>query len=199
MLPLHSNPFQKMKSNLYKIDTVLLGSRTVARRFRENDGPVFFDLLQDNSSLLADHFSHMLSEVGDPETAEAFVRKSIADWLMQNAYVFGIWEHQSAKLIGLVTITDIDWQVPKGELSYFLDRGFTGKGIMTETLLGIVKFAFEQLQMEKLYIRTAMDNYAAQRLARKCGFRREGDLRADLRKVTGEPVDIMLLGLTRAE
>lgn len=44
-----------------------------------------------------------------------------------------------------------------------------------------------------------MDNVASQRLARKCGFRREGDLRSDYRRPSGELADTMLFGLTRPE
>ena len=75
----------------------------------------------------------------------------------------------------------------------------SSKGIMTEVLLVTIRFAFTQLKLEKISLRTAMDNYASQRLARKCGFRREGDLRADFKKTSGEIIDVMVLGLTKAE
>ena len=67
---------------------------------------------------------------------------------------------------------------------------------MTESTFAVVQFAFRQLKMEKLYVRTAMDNYSSQRLARKCGFRREGDLRAAYKRPTGVLEDMMLMGLT---
>jgi RimJ/RimL family protein N-acetyltransferase len=74
-----------------------------------------------------------------------------------------------------------------------------GQGLMTEALRVVQPFAFKQLVLEKLLLRTAMENVASQRLARKCGFRREGDLRGDFRKLSGELIDTMLFGLTRSE
>ena len=69
---------------------------------------------------------------------------------------------------------------------------------MTEALQKMVLFAFNQLGLEKITARPAMDNYASQRLVRKVGFQREGDLRADHRRPAGDLVDVMLFGLARS-
>jgi RimJ/RimL family protein N-acetyltransferase len=70
---------------------------------------------------------------------------------------------------------------------------------MTEVLLQIIRFCFEQLKFEKISIRVESDNYPAQRLVRKCGFQREGDLRAEFRKPSGELIDLMVFGLTQSK
>ncbi|MEL7221405.1 MAG: GNAT family protein, partial [Bacteroidota bacterium] len=74
-----------------------------------------------------------------------------------------------------------------------------GKGIMTEVLARMVQFAFRQLELNKLVLKTLVDNYSSQRLARKVGFRREGDLRNEVRRNSGALFDVMLFGLTREE
>lgn len=188
-----------MQSRILDIDTALLTARTVVRRFREGDGKLFFELVRDNHAWLIDHFPTILETVTDKEQGEFYVRQCLSAWLLQEAYSFGIWEHESARLVGMIRLFHIDWSVPKAELSFFIDQGFGGRGLMTEALLTVTRFAFEQLLIEKLNLRTAMDNYASQRLARKCGFRREGDLRDDVRRQGGELIDSMLFGFTRAE
>lgn len=188
-----------MQEHLLTVDTALLTKRVVVRRFRENDGEQLYDLIQTNRSYLEDSFPSTVSDNSSKEKSEWFVRIRIAKWLLQEEYCFGVWDNDSAKLIGFIRLFRIDWNIPKAEIGFFVDRDFSSKGIMTEVLLTIVPFAFQQLKLEKIILRTAMDNYASQRLARKCGFRREGDLRADFKKTSGEIIDVMVLGLTRAE
>lgn len=188
-----------MQARLFNIETALVSPRTVVRRFREGDGEVLYELVQDNTSRLQDHFPKTVEALRDKDSTEWFVRERLADWLLQRDYSFGLWDNQSAKMIGMIRIFQIDWRVPKAELGYFIDKDFSGKGLMTESLRVVLRFAFHQLQLAKLIIRTATDNIASQRVARKCGFRREGDLRDDFCLPGGELADTVLLGLTRAE
>ncbi len=188
-----------MQLHLLSVDTALLTKRVVVRRFRENDGEQLYDLLQDNRVYLEDAFPSTLNENSSKEKSEWYVRVRFAKWLLQEEYCFGVWDNDSAKLIGFIRLFRIDWHIPKSEVGFFIDRDFSSKGIMTEVLSVIIRFAFTQLKLEKISLRTAMDNYASQRLARKCGFRREGDLRADFKKTSGEIIDVMVLGLTKAE
>lgn len=188
-----------MQARLFDIDTALITPRTVVRRFRENEGSALYQMAQKNHSRLHDHFPRTLQAVSDKEKAEYFVRQKFASWLLQQEYCFGIWEKKKVALIGLIQLFDIDWHTPSAEISFFIDKKFEGKGIMTEVLQYLLRFAFEQLKIEKLKVRTAMDNYAAQRLVRKCSFRREGDLRSEFKKGSGDLIDVMLFGATRGE
>ncbi len=188
-----------MQSRLFDIETALVAPLTLIRRYREGDGAALHELIQDNQSRLHSYFPQILEAVRDKESAERFVRQCLADWLLQREYTFGLWHSKSAVMIGMIRIFQIDWQLPKGELAFFIDKEYAGKGLMTDSLRPTLRFAFHQLQIEKLAIRVTMDNVAAQRLARKCAFRREGDLRDDFRFPEGELSDTMLFGLTRAE
>ncbi len=188
-----------MRHELFQAETALLTARAVVRRFREGDGAALYELVDNNRSYLSDYFSHVLHATPDKETAEQYVRQKMAAWLLQQEYCFGIWENRSAQLIGQVQLTSIDWGIPRAELSFFLDQSFQGKGMMTEALQAVIRFAFTQLFIEKLSLPTSMENYDMHRIARKCGFRREGDLRSEMRKGGGDYVDVMLFGLTKTE
>lgn len=188
-----------MRPELFELDTALLTARTVVRRFRENEGNALYDLFQTNRSLLIDNFPKTDRALASPEKSEYFVRQSISDWMFHRDYTFGIWENDSAKLVGFVRLFNIDWDVPKGELAYFMDKEFGGKGYMTEALYTVVQLAFSKMHFAKLCIRTAADNYGSQRVARKLGFRREGDFRSDFRSPANDLVDTMVFGLTAPE
>jgi RimJ/RimL family protein N-acetyltransferase len=188
-----------MLSKVLDIETALITPRTVVRRFRENDGQAFFPLFQENMSMLQDRFPKIVDLLPDKEQIELFVRRQLALWLLYQEFTFGIWSKDTALPIGYVRLTNLDWTVPRGELLLFLDRNCHQKGIMTEVLLQIIHFSFDQLKFEKLSMRVESDNYPAQRLARKCGFQREGDLRSEFRKISGETVDLMVFGLTKSK
>lgn len=188
-----------MQTFLLGVDTALLAQRVVIRRFRENDGKAVWDLLENNVSRLSDYHKEHIRMITDPELAEIYVRKKLANWILQQEYCFGVWEKQDAQLVGLINIFDVKWGFPQGHLEFLLDHEFTRKGIMTEALAGVLNFSFQQLKLEKIYFTTLMDDYASQRLVRKCGFRREGDLRHAYKLQSGDVIDLMLLALTRAE
>lgn len=188
-----------MRASLFEVDTALLTPRCVLRRFREGEGGSFFRIVQHNQDYLTDHFPDLVSQTDSAEGAESFIRRRLAAWLLQEDYSFGVWDAKTAEMIGFIHLFHIEWSVPKGELAYFLDRDAAGKGIMTEALGRVVQFAFRQLEMEKLYLHMLTDNYASQRLARKLGFGREGDLRNEFRRTGGTLVDLMRMGLTREE
>lgn len=179
-------------------ETALLTRRTVVRRFRENDGEAFFDLVQNNHSRLNDFFPDLPQAIHNPLEAEWMVRRWLADWLQLHAFRFAIWEKELASIIGFIQLTQMDWRIPKAEVSFFIDRDFENQGLMTEALEHLVRFAFREIDLEKLIVRPPMDNYPSQRLVRKVGFQREGDLRADMRLPNGELVDVMLFGLSKS-
>ncbi len=188
-----------MKAELYNVDTALITDHTVVRRFRENEGVLLYPLIADNYTRLGEHFSVTLHQITSKEQTEFFVRKKIASWILQEEYNFGIWEKDTAKLIGFIRIFNIDWNIPKGEIDFFIDRDYTQMGTMTEVLQAINDFGFHQLKLEKLKLTISIDNQSAQRLARKCQYRREGDLRSEMKKENGEIIDVMVFGLTKTE
>jgi len=187
-----------MRKQLFNIDTALLTQRCVVRRFRENDGAIFQELIYKNRDLLQDHFPVLVGEVADShESTEVFVRQRIAGWLLQTDFAFGIWHNESTEMFGYVHLFELNWDVPSAELSFFLDRDFAKQGLMTEVLARAIRFGFKQLELEKIYIRTLTDNYDTHRLARRVGFTREGELRNEFRKPGGALVDLVRFGFSR--
>lgn len=188
-----------MQERLLNVDTALVAPRTVIRRFREGDGSLLYECLQDNYSRLQDYFPQTLEAIKSVAEAEFFVRQRLADWHLQQEYTFGLWHSKDTRLIGMIRLLHIDWRIPRAEVGYFIDRDYAQQGLMTEAMQFVIAFAFRQLELEKIELRAGMENIPSQRLARKIGFRREGDLRADFRKTSGELIDMMLFGLTRSE
>lgn len=182
--------------HLLDLETAILTPRTVFRRLREGEGKQFYHFLRRNQSWMQDYFENLRQPVSSETAAEFWVREKLANWLTQREYFFGIWDKKSADLIGFITLTQIDWHLPKAEIQFLIDKEHAQQGIMTEVLKRLTSFAFDQLRMQKLSIHTPMEYHPPQRLARNCGFNREGDLRSEWRKPSGEIMDVMLFGLS---
>lgn len=187
-----------MQEKLFNLETALITRRTVVRRFRENDGAAFYELCSANSSILESTFPPVIALLENPEASEFFIRRKLSEWLLQESYTFGIWDKESTKLTGYVSIDQIDWSTPKGRLRFFIDKDATGKGLMTEILISVISFAFRNIGLEKLSLDVHTENFSAQRLVRKCGFQREGDLRGEYKRPSGDFVDVTLFGLTKS-
>jgi len=103
------------------------------------------------------------------------------------------------KYIGNVGLTSIDWRNRRGEFGIFIgDRSEWGKGYgqdATRTMLG---FAFNELNLARVYLSVRVDNRPAINIYEKCGFRQEGLLRGHLFR-GGRYLDVYCMGILRQE
>lgn len=83
--------------------------------------------------------------------------------------------------VGLIGLLNIDFQNQKAE--YYISMGNTSykrKGIATTASSILLRFAFDELKLHKVYLTTDGDNLIAHRLFEKVGFVREGVFHDDL-------------------
>ena len=101
-------------------------------------------------------------------------------------------------VIGQLAIKNIDWTIPKAELGYFIDQAHEGKGIVTEALQIVIQYAFADLKMNKLFLRTLVGNVGSQKVAEKNGFIKEGILRKEFKSGNNKLEDVVYYGLLRS-
>lgn len=58
-----------------------------------------------------------------------------------------------------------------GEVGYWLSSDFQHLGIMTKCVEFLIEYAFNQLKLKYLILRTAQDNLASQNVAKRTGFK----------------------------
>lgn len=83
--------------------------------------------------------------------------------------------------VGLIGLLNIDYKNKKAE--YYITIGETnykGKGIAYIASKKLIKFAFEELGLNKIYLYTEVENIAAQKLFDRLGMEKEGMLKDDL-------------------
>src|ERR687897_987938 len=65
-----------------------------------------------------------------------------------------------------------------GELGYWAAPEFRGRGYVTRAVRLLSRWAFDDVELPRLQLGTFPGNTASERVAQKCGFTREGLLRA---------------------
>jgi RimJ/RimL family protein N-acetyltransferase len=180
-------------------ETLLISTDLRLRPYREEDAADFFQLIQANEARLAPAFPGRVRITHNLDECRRLLLQFKSDWLLGQVYAFGIWEKESQAYIGDISLKNFDRSVPKAEIGYYLDLQAEGRGYGTQMLQLLVRFAFEELHLNKVYLRSAIDNRRSYALAERCGFQREGLMHQDFRDNQQKLVDIYYYGLTRQD
>jgi RimJ/RimL family protein N-acetyltransferase len=105
--------------------------------------------------------------------------------------LFGVFIED--ELIGKVTVRNFQWMQQDSEkrscfLSFWLSPAYAGKGLGTEVVSAVCRFAFKNLRMRKVFAGIFANNVASGRLLEKVGFVEIGKLRQHYIK-DGEYID----------
>ena len=103
------------------------------------------------------------------------------------------------EIVGMGGLTNINREANKGELYIFVNPNLQRSGIGTQATKLLCKFGFEELGLNKIYLETNEDNYAARRVYEKCGFQLEGFLREEYKTEEGQLKGRLYYGLLKRE
>lgn len=114
-----------------------------------------------------DEFPHPYTE----KDAESFIHLCKT---AKNAAKFAIdWNGQFVGMIGLIFPQALNYS-KSAELGYWIGEPFWGKGIGTKALSEIVKYAFEERDLKRVFANVLDYNKASMKMLEKCGFEFEG-------------------------
>lgn len=113
---------------------------------------------------------------------EEWIRSVSADIDAQLAAHWAIDFASNGELTGAIGLRDIDVEHSLAEITFWIAVNWWGKGIGTEAAHVVLKYAFEELQLNRIYAYHMVRNPASGRLLEKCGFRQEGILRQRVQK-----------------
>ncbi|WP_347157673.1 GNAT family N-acetyltransferase [Pontibacter chitinilyticus] len=179
-------------------DERLQTQHLLLRPYQEDDATDFMQLLQESSATLLPAFGSRLARVHALEDARMQVQQLRSDWDTRRTFDFGVWLKDSKRYIGDVALKNLDRSVPKAELGMYVTDWPGTRALAQEALQAVVTFAFEQLGMNRVYLRCTQNNNFYGELAEVCGFTKEGVLRNDYRGAdSDELLDLCYYGITR--
>jgi len=112
-------------------------------------------------------------------------------------YIIVIKENGNSIDIGTVFIKNIDYKNCKGEFGIFIgESSARGKGYAKLATIEILRIAFTEIMLNRVYLTVIFDNIAAIKSYEKAGFKMEGRLRSDYCR-NGEYVDVIIMGITK--
>jgi RimJ/RimL family protein N-acetyltransferase len=82
------------------------------------------------------------------------------------------------EFLGLALAPRLDREARTAELGYIVAPAARGRGVATEALRLLTKWAFEERGMLRLELLIGVENGASKRVAERSGYRREGVLRS---------------------
>lgn len=112
----------------------------------------------------------------------------------KEAYAFGIYYLN--EFVGCIEIQEINYRNKKCEIGYWLSEKYNGKGIMIRSCKTIINYIFDIIELNRISILAATENYASQAIPEKLKFIKEGTL-MDNECLYGKFVDNYIYGMTK--
>jgi RimJ/RimL family protein N-acetyltransferase len=107
--------------------------------------------------------------------------------------------NENDKYIGNVNLTSINWINRSAEFSIMIgDKSQWGKGLGKEATFLILKYAFEEVNLNRIYLTVRNDNEKAKGLYKNVGFTQEGTLRKSIFK-NNKYIDMVVMSILKDE
>lgn len=166
----------------------LTGPDLILAPLREADADLLFEWINDRDLVL---LSSPFRPIGRPDHDEWFRR--IRE--RSDTVIFGIRLSDGDRLIGSCQLNTIDERHRTCELQIRIgDAGARGMGYGSQAVSLLVKYAFQDLGLERVQVHVFETNQRAIRVYERVGFKREGVLR-QAALIDSERVDVVVMGI----
>ncbi len=170
------------------------GEKVRIRAYKKEDVPLAQKFLND-----AETKKFLTPGIPYPFTLEEEYKWFENQSAFNDAYNFAIETIEDSKYIGGCGVNRLDWKNSVATVGIFIgDKNYWGKGYGTDAMKVLVKFIFEQMNINKVKLFVYSFNERAVKSYEKCGFVREGVLRQEMFR-DGKYNDEYVMGILRDE
>jgi len=127
------------------------------------------------------------------EKALAFIENSFTEENQSFAFT-----NDADEYLGTISLKNISATDRNAEYAVVTSKAAQGTGAAYAATMDILKYAFEELKLERVYLNVLVDNKRANAFYEKCGFQYEGQFKRHL-CIRGEFKDLNWYGMTRAD
>ena len=171
----------------------LIGTKVYLRPLESEDAPLLVPWVNDvevTRTLASFHRPLNL------QTEVEFIERSRKD---EQVVVFGIAAKKTDMLIGATGLHQINWRDRHAEFGIFIgQKSAWGQGYGTEVTVLITGYAFETLNLHRVWLRVQEDNVRGVKAYEKVGFHQEGILRQHKYR-EGRYHNVLVMGILQEE
>lgn len=172
----------------------VIGERVILREYREED---FASLRRwVNDPEVTRYLSYVFVKPQTALNTEQFLQGILSG--KNDGYFFVIADRETQEYYGQIDIFRVDTLGRCGEIGLVIAPWAWHKGYAREALGLIERFAFEQINLNRLYLEVFAENTRARDAYRAAGFTEEGVLREHVFK-NGRYRDLVQMGILRRE
>jgi RimJ/RimL family protein N-acetyltransferase len=170
---------------------MIYGEKTRLRRIEREDIPTFVRWFNDPE--VRDYLT--VYRPFSTAEEEKWFERHLED---QNSEMFAI-ETADGVHIGNLGLHDINWRDRRVELGIVIgEKEYWGKGYGSDAIRTALHFAFEDMNLHRVYLRVREDNARGIGAYEKCGFQHEGRMREAIYS-HARYYDEVLMGILRHE
>lgn len=131
------------------------------------------------------------------EQSELVCRQMAVHFAQRSDLPMFIFDRGTGHFIGGTGLHRFDWSVPRFEIGYWVRHSAQGRGLVTEAVQTLARFAFDGLRARRVEVRMSSANQRSRAVAERCGFTLEGVLRQDSLSTDGQPRDTVVYARVR--
>jgi ribosomal-protein-serine acetyltransferase len=151
-----------------------IDKETFLRLFTYQDAEKLFALTDSCRSYLR-KWLPWVDSIRTIEDTKSFIEMTIKKFASNNGFETGIW--YKGQLAGVIGFHSIDWANKKTSIGYWLGEPFQGHGLMTKSCIAYINYAFNELKLNRVEIRCAVENEKSRAIPERLGFVNEGTIR----------------------
>lgn len=157
-------------------DLILQTNKVTLRPLKENDFNTFLELAQDENA-----WNYFTLNLADKDQLRKWMNQAYADRLANTRRPFTIIEKSSNKIAGSMSMGNISMYDLRLEIGWsWLGKNFRGADVNRHSKYCMMKFAFDELNFERVEFKTDVLNERARRGLEKIGGKEEGILRSHM-------------------
>jgi len=174
----------------------LIGENIILREYQKEDLPFINKFANDFE--IVQYLSDIFLRNHSLENTKKYL-DSVLENSSNNNLNFVISEKETLNYIGQIDIMNIDWIARIGTLGIVIaGKEFQNKGIGTEAINLLLRYAFERANLNKIELDVHEFNAGGIRCYEKCGFIEEGVIRESIYR-DGKYYNTIKMGILKKE
>lgn len=141
------------------------------KTFEIQEAPLLFGLTDKNRSYLREWLP-WLDNTNTAQDSEGFIQFTLKELAEESGIVFGVWNKE--QLVGVCSFQKLSKGNRSGSIGYWISQDQAGQGVARTATQALIKYGLTELNLHRIEIRCATENYASQKVAEACGLQLEG-------------------------